>query len=175
MRLTIIPEDKLVIINGRAINGIDLSFINQTYRAIQWYETHGEIEVYENGVPIENKPITSIDEFQPAIDEWNRIAYEQDNPPPLTLEQKIDNYSALVQARLDSFAQEKDYLSLLHACSYVNSQIEQYRLEAEKCIQLRDATWTSAYTIFNAVIANERELPEPFEVFEQELPTLQWT
>jgi hypothetical protein len=40
--------------------------------AVQWYETHGEIEVKDpaTGRMIANEVITSIDAFQPAIAAW---------------------------------------------------------------------------------------------------------
>lgn len=73
MRLTIIPEDGTVVIDGISKSGIDLSSIDASYHAIQWYDDHGEIEIYENYRCVENRPITSIDEFQFAIDAWNAI------------------------------------------------------------------------------------------------------
>lgn len=71
MKVSIIPEDSMVIIDGVAKSGIDLSSIDPSYHAIQWYGDRGEIEVYDGHTPIENRPITSLDEFQFAIDAWN--------------------------------------------------------------------------------------------------------
>lgn len=76
MRLTIIPEDKIVIINGISFFDIDLSWIDSSYHAIQWYEDHGEIEIYEGHRCVENRKITSIAEFQKAIDDW-QIKYDK--------------------------------------------------------------------------------------------------
>ena len=78
MRLTIVPEDGVVIINGVGFDKINLSWIDSNYHAIQWYEDQGEIEVYANGKPIENRPITSIAEFQRAIDDWTKRKQEYD-------------------------------------------------------------------------------------------------
>lgn len=80
MRLTIIPEDGLVVIDGKGYNKIDLSWIDPNYHAIQWYKDQGEIEVYANGKPVENRPITSIAEFQRAIDAWNKCKAEDTKP-----------------------------------------------------------------------------------------------
>jgi hypothetical protein len=44
MRLTIIPEDKTVIIEGRSYTGMDLSSIDSNIHAIQWYDTFGIVE-----------------------------------------------------------------------------------------------------------------------------------
>jgi hypothetical protein len=68
MRLTIIPEDKTVIIDKKIYMEVDLSAINPSYHAVQWNGDKGEIEVYANGKPVENRPISSLAEFQWVID-----------------------------------------------------------------------------------------------------------
>lgn len=72
MRVTIIPIDGSVAIDGAGFGGLDLSFIDASVHAVQWYDTHGEIEVKDpvTGRMVENRVITSIDAFQPAIDLW---------------------------------------------------------------------------------------------------------
>ena len=80
MRLTIIPEDGKVNIDGVAFDGIDLSWVDPSYHAIQWRGTEGEIEIYANGKPVENRPITSITQFQRAIDAWNQRKAESTGP-----------------------------------------------------------------------------------------------
>jgi len=72
MRVTIIPTDGFVSINDANFSNLNLSFIDSNIHAVQWYETHGEIE-YKDPVTnhmTENREITSIDAFQPAIDAW---------------------------------------------------------------------------------------------------------
>lgn len=80
MKMTIIPEDGVVVIDGKAYNKIDLSWIDPSYHAVQWYGDQGEIEIYANGKPVENRPITSITEFQRAIDAWNKRKAEDTGP-----------------------------------------------------------------------------------------------
>jgi hypothetical protein len=72
MRLTIIPIDGSVSVDGVGFGGLNLSFMDASVHAVQWYETHGEIEVKDpaTGRMIANEVITSIDAFQPAIDAW---------------------------------------------------------------------------------------------------------
>jgi len=81
MRLTIIPADGFVSVDGKGIDGLDLSFMDASVHAVQWYETHGEIEVKDpvTGRMIANEVITSIDAFQPAIAAWQvaKTAEEQ--------------------------------------------------------------------------------------------------
>ena len=72
MRLTIIPVDGFVSVDGEGFGGLDLLFMDASVHAVQWYETHGEIEIKDpvTGRMVANEVITSIDAFQPAIDVW---------------------------------------------------------------------------------------------------------
>jgi hypothetical protein len=44
MRLTIIPVDGAVYVNGVSYTGLDLSFVPADVHALQWYDTYGELE-----------------------------------------------------------------------------------------------------------------------------------
>ena len=72
MRVTIIPADGSVSVNGVGFGELDLSFIDPSVHAVQWYETHGEVEIKDpvTGRMVANEVITSIDGFQAAIDVW---------------------------------------------------------------------------------------------------------
>jgi hypothetical protein len=80
MRVTIIPVDGFVSVDGMGLSGLDLSFMDVSVHAVQWYETHGEIEVKDpaTGRMIANEVITSIDAFQPAIDAWQVVKTAQE-------------------------------------------------------------------------------------------------
>ena len=72
MRLIIVPVDGAVSVDGKGFGGLDLSFMEASVHAVQWYETHGEIERKDpiTGRMVANEVITSIDAFQPVIDVW---------------------------------------------------------------------------------------------------------
>ena len=72
MRVTIIPEGGVVSVDGVIFGWLDLSFMDASVHAVQWYETHGEIEVKDpiTGRMVANEVITSIDAFQPAVALW---------------------------------------------------------------------------------------------------------
>lgn len=74
MRLTIIPKDGYVSINGKGYSNIDLSFLDNSIHAVQWKNTFGEIERWnpETEQMVANEPITDIEQFQPAIDLWTQ-------------------------------------------------------------------------------------------------------
>ncbi len=44
MRVTIIPEDRMVVIDGLAVQDVDMSGLDRRLRAVQWYHTSGEEE-----------------------------------------------------------------------------------------------------------------------------------
>lgn len=83
-------------------------------------------------------------------------------------------FVAIVENFLDSAVQVKDYKNVLHACSYANSTVEQYRNEAAVILAWRDAVWIKAYEIQNAVLSGHRTIPSEWE-FIDELPVLEWT
>ena len=71
MRITVVPTDSRVVINGEGYNDIDLSSIDPSIHAIQWYDTEGEVEIKDaRGRMIENREITSFDEFASVITLW---------------------------------------------------------------------------------------------------------
>jgi hypothetical protein len=71
MRLTIIRNDGFVSVNNEGFSELDLSFMDSDIHAVQWYETEGEVERRDNrGRIIANEEITSIEQFQPALDLW---------------------------------------------------------------------------------------------------------
>lgn len=76
MRMTLIREDNLVIIDGRA-QFVDLSYLPTGLHAMQWYGDHGEIE--RQGLM--NQTIDSLEVFQAAIDRWQAAVDAEDNPP----------------------------------------------------------------------------------------------
>ena len=80
MRLIIIPADGYVSIDNVGFCELDLSFIDASVHAVQWYETHGEIEVKDpiTGRMIANDVITSIDAFQPAVALWQAAKTAQE-------------------------------------------------------------------------------------------------
>jgi hypothetical protein len=71
MRVTIIPADGFVSVNGEGYGQLDLSSMASDIHALQWYETEGELEIEDaRGRVIENRPIDSLEPYQPALDAW---------------------------------------------------------------------------------------------------------
>lgn len=71
MRVTIIPADSFVSVDGEGYSNLDLSFMNADIHALQWYDTEGEIERQDNrGRIVANEEITDLSPYQPALDAW---------------------------------------------------------------------------------------------------------
>lgn len=83
MRVTIIPADGFVAIDGEGYSGLDLSSIDLSVHAVQWHGESGEVEVKNpvTGKMVENREITSLDEFQQALNAWQA---KKDEPPVIT-------------------------------------------------------------------------------------------
>ena len=84
MRITIIKADSLVMVDGFAISGIDLSSLPANFHALQWYGENGEVEYVDpETFHRSNVQISSIAPYQPYVDAWSAAKYLIDNPPPL--------------------------------------------------------------------------------------------
>lgn len=82
MRITVIPCDGAVNIDGVKFSGIDLSFFDPSYHAIQWYETFGEIEIQDPTTKkiLENREITDItDIYNQVLPLWQAKKNEETN------------------------------------------------------------------------------------------------
>jgi len=82
-------------------------------------------------------------------------------------------FVSIVDQFLDSTVQAKDYKNILHACSYVESTVQQYKNEALTVISWRDSVWQKAYQIQNEILAGQRPVPTEQE-FVAELPQMEW-
>jgi hypothetical protein len=73
MRLTIVADDKLVIVDGRALK-IDLTGLDSRIHAVQWDGAKGEIEYRahdEDGNRQHNSKIRDISPYQLFVERWH--------------------------------------------------------------------------------------------------------
>ena len=70
MRISIIPEDKKISIDGEVILDIqqDISWIDSNVHAVQWYDTWGEVEFKDYS---SNQRIEELGIYQQAIVDFN--------------------------------------------------------------------------------------------------------
>lgn len=76
MKLTIVADDGAVGVDKEFFSELDLSRLDPTIHAVQWYGEYGEIEYktrFENGALVRpaNLLITDIAPYQFAINAWN--------------------------------------------------------------------------------------------------------
>ena len=138
MRLTIVPSDKTICIDGQGILGIqqDLSWIPTNIHALQWYDTYGEIE-YNNGSP--NEKIEELGIYQQAvIDYQNEI-------------QRLENEKIAQEA---AFEAARDYWKEFR-------NLRDYRLKESDWTQIPDAPLTETQkTSWQTYRQQLRDLPE---------------
>jgi len=76
MRVTIVPEDRYIQVDGE---GLNLDFTsNSNIHAIQWYDTYGTAELKVGGT----RPAT-IEEVQYYVDLWTQEKQRLATPPPV--------------------------------------------------------------------------------------------
>ena len=78
------------------------------------------------------------------------------------------------QQRLDDFAKTRNYDGILSACTYATSPTTKFATEGQYCVEARDATWATLYTIMAEVEAGTRPMPSSFADIEPDLPVLVW-
>lgn len=78
------------------------------------------------------------------------------------------------QKRLDEFAKTRNYDGILSACTYATSSVPKFQTEGQYCVDARDNTWATLYTILAEVQQGTRPMPGGFADIEGELPALEW-
>lgn len=86
----------------------------------------------------------------------------------------VDAYRKVIQALIDSKAQEKQYDDGNSLASYVNSTVPEWAAEAQAFVVWRDQVWAYALTELAKVKSGEREQPSVDE-FLAELPAFEWS
>jgi len=73
MKVTIVPEDKTVVVDGLAASNIDMSGIDQHIHAVQWRDNKGEIEWKESSEGgMHNEEIFSFERFEFILDRYQQ-------------------------------------------------------------------------------------------------------
>lgn len=76
MKLVIVADDALVVVDAVSYDGLDMSQLDPTVHAVQWVGEYGWVEyksVFADGVITKpnNQVITDLAPYQWAIDAWN--------------------------------------------------------------------------------------------------------
>lgn len=64
MRITIIKDDKVVTMDGNSFTNIDMTTSPKNFHALQWYDTFGDMELYDPDTRrMQNVEVASLDLF----------------------------------------------------------------------------------------------------------------
>lgn len=78
------------------------------------------------------------------------------------------------QARLDAFAQTRNYDDIKSASDYAGCSVPRFAAEGTYCRDARAETWAKLYEMLTEVEAGTRPMPAGFADVETELPPLVW-
>lgn len=114
MRVTIIPSDGIVAVDGRTIVAINMSSLPVGVHAVQWYGSKGEVEfsMDEEGHKPANEIIENLDEYQAVLDAWEAKRAIEDAPSEPTAPGIPTSVSPL-QAR--KALRQQDLLAMVQA------------------------------------------------------------
>ena len=101
MRITIIPVDSKIVIDGIVANDVDLSWVPENVHAAQWFDTYGEIEL------LTREPIWEVKKLELEEEERERIEQERLKQEEIQRDLIIEQ-QRMVQEILDSSVQFKD-------------------------------------------------------------------
>ena len=111
----------------------------------------------------------------------DRLAYEAwlaegNTPDPVdaeTPDQAFLRLQAVVQRRLDEWARERGYESILSLCTYATSTVPKFQIEGQRGVEVRDTCWQFGYSLLAKVEAGQATIPSEDELL-QMLPPMEW-
>ncbi len=96
------------------------------------------------------------------------------DPAPLPPERIEAMIVAQTQARLDTFARNLGYDSILSACTYASSSVPRFKSDGQYCVDARDGTWSALWKLLQSVKDGGAKMPTGFADVEPLLPALTW-
>jgi hypothetical protein len=92
---------------------------------------------------------------------------------PTSKSPTVKQYTEAVQQHLDTKARERNYDSVLSACTYATSTNARFQAEAQACVEWRDAVWSQCYATMSAVLSGHQAPPSVADLINS-LPDLIW-
>ena len=90
-----------------------------------------------------------------------------------TPEQLFLRLQGVVQKRLDEWAGERGYESILSLCTYATSTVPRFQIEGQRGVEVRDTCWQFGYSLLAQVEAGQAPIPSEDELL-QMLPPMEW-
>ncbi len=139
----------------------------------------GYVYVNPQPLPVYDAHTQTVDSGTPVLRDgkWY-IGYVVRSLDATELQQKADEFKEQIiqsaQTRLDEFARTRGYDGILSACTYASSTVPKFQAEGQYCVDARDNTWATLYTILSEVESGIRPSPIAYSDLEPELPVLTW-
>lgn len=96
MRLTIVPVDGAVYVDGVSYSDLDLSFIPADIHALQWYDTYGELEFKRSFV--DGQIVHPANQLINELPEWANTAQASWNAAKVAEETALAEALAYAEA-----------------------------------------------------------------------------
>lgn len=141
-----------------------------------WYAEHNVYKII-NILPIDPN-IQYLNIVTPYFKDGNVYSVEikeftQQELDTNQLNNLIKQFELSIILHLNIKVQERNYDSIISACTYDNSTVEKFKLESLACIAWRDAIWSYCYQELDKIKSNTRQIPS-IQEFINELPELVW-
>jgi hypothetical protein len=91
------------------------------------------------------------------------------------IESMSEQFNTIVQEKLDLFAKERGYDSMVSLSSYATSSVDSFRQEGLRGVELRDSSWNAFIDYMAKVRSGEIDYREGITKLEELLPDLTWT
>lgn len=157
-KLTIIPSDLAVYVDGVALTELDLSsaMLPDNVHALQWVQNmdipQGWIE-FKQELNLPNEMIEELPQWAlTCLSIWEAKMDEINNPPDIpTPELTQQDFINAIKLFLNETAIGRSYESEYSIASYVNSTNLTWKADAETYIAWRDTVWAYAYAILDSI------------------------
>lgn len=172
-RLTIVPVDAAVYVDGVALIGLDLSSasIPDDVHALQWSDNAGWIE-FKQDLNLANEEIEELPQWALAAQAlWETRMDEINNPPVPPLTQQ--DFIIAIKQQLNDVSIARNYENEYSIASYANSTNLVWKADAEAFIAWRDSVWLYTYSELALIQAGDKPVPT-IEEFISGLPTIVW-
>lgn len=169
-RITIIPPDRFVSVDGAQHLGVDMSLAPAGVRAMHWRGTRGVIET-EQGA----ETITALTKWLPVLAQINVVPTQPVPAPPAPPDpaQIRADRIADVDAHMNAAARALGYDNILAAVTYADEPaVPRFQLEGQAFRAWRSRVWAHCYQVLDDVTAGVRDIPTAEQLI-AELPPLE--
>ena len=108
-----------------------------------------------------------------AYEEWLAAGNTPLHADAETAQQAFARLQAVVQKRLDEWARQRGYESILSLCTYATSTVPRFQIEGQRGVEVRDTCWQFGYSLLAKVEAGQAPIPSEDELL-QMLPPMEW-